>query len=310
VELRTTHSCAQVLLCAAAHNKTKYRVRNWSAYDEALRKRGDVTVWFDEDAIEAWTPPRNGQRGGQRRYSNLAIATALTLRVVFHLPFRQTEGFLNSILRLMGLDLAAPDHTTLSRRNKDVDVPRLARNHEGPILPIVDSTGLKVLGDGEWHHRKHKTKTRRIWRKLHIGVDGDGFIVASVLTDSGAGDAVQVPALLDQVDEKIECSTGDGGYDTRGVYDAIAGHQDEPVKVVIPPRKGAARSKTSSRAVAWRNENADRLRRPQSDVRTGDVEILSDRVIRGRGGGNLGSGSIHAPTPFVSPRNHGASVRT
>jgi hypothetical protein len=108
-------------------------------------------------------------------------------------------------------------------------------------------------------HPKYKTKTRRTWRKLHIGVDSGGFIVASVLTCSGAGDAVQVPALLDQVDEKIDRFTGDVGYDTRGVYDAIAGHQDEPVKVVIPPRKGAARSKTSSRAVAWRNENVDEM---------------------------------------------------
>ena len=111
--------------------KTKYRVRNWSEYDNALRKRGDVTVWFDEDAIEQWTPANNGRRGAQRRYSNVAILTALTFRVLFRLPFRQSEGFLNSILGLMGLDLKAPDHTTLSRRNRDVEVPRLTRKHEG-----------------------------------------------------------------------------------------------------------------------------------------------------------------------------------
>ena len=141
--------------------KTKYRVRNWSEYDEALRKRGDVTVWFDAAAIEQWTPPKNGRRGGQRRYSNLAILTALTLRVLFRLPLRQTEGFLNSLLRLTGLELKAPDHTTLSRRNRDVEVPRPARERAGPIHLIVDSSGLKIRGTGEWHSHKHKARARR-----------------------------------------------------------------------------------------------------------------------------------------------------
>lgn len=103
--------------------KTRYRVTNWREYERGLRSRGDITVWFSEEARDAWTPPNNGRRGGQAHYSNLAILTALTLRAVFRLPLRQTEGFLDSLLRLMELDLKAPDHTTLSRRNKDVDVP-------------------------------------------------------------------------------------------------------------------------------------------------------------------------------------------
>ena len=98
--------------------KKKYRIRNWREYERGLRSRGDVTIWLSEDAIAAWVPPKNGLRGGQRRYSNLAVRTALTLRVVFSLPLRQTEGFLDSLLRLMGLNLKAPDHTTLSRRNR------------------------------------------------------------------------------------------------------------------------------------------------------------------------------------------------
>ena len=126
--------------------KTKHRIRNWREYDRGLRSRGDVTIWLSENAIAAWGPPKNGLRGGQRRYSNLAIWTALTLRVVFSLPLRQTEGFLDSLLSLMGLDLKAPDHTTLSRRNQIVAVPPLTRFHDGPIDLIVDSTGLKILG--------------------------------------------------------------------------------------------------------------------------------------------------------------------
>ena len=121
--------------------KAKYRIRNWREYERGLRSRGDVTIWLSEDAIAAWIPPKNGLRGGQRRYSNLAIRTALTPRVVFSLPLRQTEGFLDSLLRLMGLNLKAPDHTTLSRRNQIVVVPPLTRSYDGPIDLIVDSTG-------------------------------------------------------------------------------------------------------------------------------------------------------------------------
>ena len=146
-------------------------------YERGLRSRGDVTIWLSEDAIAAWIPPKNGLRGGQRRYSNLAVRTALTLRVVFSLPLRQTEGFLDSLLRLMGLNLKAPDHTTLSRRNQIVAVPPLTRSYDGPIDLIVDSTGLKILGCGEWNAHKHKaSKKRRDWRKLHIGVDARGSL--------------------------------------------------------------------------------------------------------------------------------------
>ena len=137
--------------------KTKYRVTNWREYERGLRSRGDITVWFSDEAREAWTPPNNGRRGGQPPYSNLAIVTALTLRMVFHLPLRQTEGFLDSLLRLMELDLKAPDHTTLSRRNKDVDVPCPTRAHEGALHLIVDSRGLKISGAGEWHAHRHKS---------------------------------------------------------------------------------------------------------------------------------------------------------
>ncbi len=194
--------------------KKKYRIRNWREYERGLRSRGDVTIWLSEDAIAAWVPPKNGLRGGQRRYSNLAVRTALTLRVVFSLPLRQTEGFLDSLLRLMGLNLKAPDHTTLSRRNQIVAVPPLTRSYDGPIDLIVDSTGLKILGCGEWNAHKHKaSKKRRDWRKLHIGgrpkraagttpphigVDAEGFIVAAELTASSRDDASTLPALLDR----------------------------------------------------------------------------------------------------------------
>ncbi|MFT7622485.1 MAG: hypothetical protein ACI9WU_001658 [Myxococcota bacterium] len=135
-------------------------------YEAALRKRGDITFWFDEEAIDAWRGPRSGRPGGQHRYSDRAIVTVLTLRAVFHLPLRQSEGFVASLVTLMGLDLETPDHTTLSGRRAPVEVPRLVNAHEGPIHLAVDSTGLKIMGDGEWHAHQHKTSNkRRAWRQ-------------------------------------------------------------------------------------------------------------------------------------------------
>ncbi len=128
--------------------KTKYRIRNWREYERGLRSRGDVTIWLSQEAIAAWTPPNNGLRGGQRRYSNLAILTALTLRILFRLPLRQTEGFLDSLLRLMGLVLKAPDHTTLSRRNQTVEVPPLTRVHGGTVSLVVDSGVVARINPG------------------------------------------------------------------------------------------------------------------------------------------------------------------
>ena len=141
--------------------KTKYRVKNWRVYEAALKKRGDITVWFDDAAVAAWTAPSIGRRpGGKRLCSDLAILTALTLRTVFHLPLRQTEGFVASLIRLMALNLATPDHTTLSRRSATVEVPSLNKKQSGPIHLVIDSTGLKMLGDGEWHSLKHKTSNK------------------------------------------------------------------------------------------------------------------------------------------------------
>src|SRR2546423_3462349 len=152
--------------------KQQDRVTNWSEYDAALRQRGSLTVWFTEEAIAAWRAEPRTTRGGQPHYSALAITTALTLRAVFRLALRQTEGLIASLLRLLGLDLAAPDHSTLSRRGETLPVSRPRPGGE-PLHLLVDSTGLKLCGPGEWLVEKHAAKVRRSWRKLHIGVDAD-----------------------------------------------------------------------------------------------------------------------------------------
>ena len=140
--------------------KTKYRVANWPAYNQALVRRGDVTVWLSSEAIAAWTPGRSGRRGGQRRYSDLAIETALTLRLLYHLPLRQAEGFLHALFGMMRLDLSAPDYTTLSRRSQHL------RRRLRPVPPgeglhlVLDSTGLSIVGAGEWAAAKHGGRGR------------------------------------------------------------------------------------------------------------------------------------------------------
>src|SRR5215212_4417760 len=149
--------------------KQQHRVTNWAAYDAALRQRGSLTVWFTDAAIAAWRAEPRTTRGGQPSYSDLAIATALTLKAVFRLALRQTEGLIGSIIRLLGLDLAVPDHSTLSRRAESLKLPRPRPGSE-PAHLLVDSTGLKLCGPGEWLVEKHGSRTRRAWRKLHLGV--------------------------------------------------------------------------------------------------------------------------------------------
>ena len=216
--------------------KTKYRVGNWAEYDRALVQRGDITLWISTDAMDAWKPAPSGRRGGQKKFSDHAIETALTLRLVFKLPLRQAEGFLRSLLSLMGVDLEAPDHTTLSRRGQHLDV-RLRRIPPGEVTHlIVDSTGLSIVGEGEWAAAKHGGKGKRGWRKLHLGVDGSGVIVAQVLTDGNADDAATVPDLLGQFEGELSGFVADAAYDSRPVYDAAT---QRGAVVVVPPTRNA-----------------------------------------------------------------------
>ncbi len=186
----------------------------------------------------------------------------MTLRVVFGLPLRQTEGFLDSLLSLMSRDLKAPDHTTLSRRNQIVVVPPLTRAHDGPIDLIVDSTGLKILGRGEWNAHKHKTsKKRRDWRKLHIGVDAEGFIVAAELTASSRDDASTLPDLLAQLEVPIRRFTADGAYDHRSIYDRASAAGTENVVIVILPCRSALSAGPTDGPWAQREASLQRIRK-------------------------------------------------
>lgn len=220
--------------------KMQFKVTNWREYETGLRRRGSLTLWMTPEALSCWRAPKRTTRGGQARYSDLAIETALTLGLVFGLRLRQTEGFLTSVLKLIGLDLAVPDHTTLSRR---ASKPRASNKRyddripeKGPAHVLIDSTGLQVYGTGQWLEEKHGVKPRRAWRKLHLALDADSFdIIAHVMTDQDAGDASQVEPLLDQIDMPIGQFTADGAYDGEPTYEAVT-RQSADAAVVIPPR--------------------------------------------------------------------------
>jgi hypothetical protein len=236
--------------------KQKHKVMNWREYDAGLRQRGSLTVWFTDEAVQAWQAEPRTTRGGRPDYSTLAIRTALTLRAVFRLPFRQTEGLIGSVIGLLGLDLAVPDHTTLCRRAETLEVPRPRPRGDGePVHLLVDSTGLKLCGAGEWLIEKHGTRTRRSWKKLHLGLDADtGRIVAAMLTDHDVDDASQVGPLLDQTHDPIASFTGDGAYDQDGVYAGVAERHPE-ASVVVPPRSTAVPSDTAETAPTRRDRH-------------------------------------------------------
>ena len=169
--------------------KATYKVINWPEYNDALRKRGNITIWFTDEAIKAWAPERRGKKGRPQDYSDLAIETCLFLRLVYSLALRQTEGFVTSLICLMGLTLDTPDYTTLSKRSINLELSNLAQTLTPGSHVIVDSTGLKVYGKSEWHQEKHDVKAKRTWRTLHIAVDEKHQIVAYDVTPNTTGDA-------------------------------------------------------------------------------------------------------------------------
>jgi hypothetical protein len=234
--------------------RARYRIRNWPQYEAGLKRRGDLTLWLEEAAIAGWHASRRTTPGGQARYSNLAIELVLILRLVFRLGLRQAEGFASSVLRLLGLDLPVPDHTTLSRRGRTCANRRPQVVLRGPLHLLLDSTGLKLFGKGEWNNEKHG-RARRSWRKLHLAVDAEtGEIVARVLTSKEAGDAGQVPVLLEQVEGEIASVMADGAYDGEPVYRAIAARQPQaPPSIVIPPRRSAVLSSQADTAPSQRD---------------------------------------------------------
>lgn len=222
----------------AAKATASYKIKNWREYNESLVRRGSITFWFDDDLLENWRHPNEKPKVGRPFvYSDAAVECLLALRELFRLPYRQTEGLARSLAELMGAEIPIPDYTSLAKRAAKLDVGLDAAPRTGPIDVVVDSTGLKVYGEGEWKTRVHGKSKRRTWRKLHLAVNpATREIVAEVLTGNDGHDADQVAELLDETDAPINSFRGDGGYDKWKVYDALAERGIEPV---VPPQRNA-----------------------------------------------------------------------
>jgi hypothetical protein len=222
----------------AIAKKARLSVRNWREYNESLVARGSITVWFSDETLQNWYHENGeGKRGRPFTYSDSTMELFLSIRELLCLPYRQTEGFVRSILALVAEGLDVPDFTSAAKRaaNLDVALPVLPRR--GHVDVVLDSTGLKVFGEGEWKVRQHGPSKRRTWRKLHLAIDPETQeIVAEVLTTNAGHDADQADALLKEVPAKIHSVTADGAYDKWKVYEAIDGHRAQPK---IAPRRDA-----------------------------------------------------------------------
>ena len=230
----------------------RYRTTNWSSYNAALRKRGSMLIWIDREM--AWLAPHEGRLGRPPVFSDAAIQFCLSVKVLFKLPLRQTAGMVASLLRLAGLNWSVPDFSTLCRRQKTLAVQIPFRRSDGPLNLLVDSTGIKFLGDGEWQARKHGAQGRRQWRKVHLAMDtATSDIRAVELTPSRDGDSPILPELLGQIpeDEQIGTVTADGAYDTRRCHAAIVDRQATPI---IPIRRNGRAWKEDGPAAKARNE--------------------------------------------------------
>ena len=236
--------------------KARYGIRNWGQYNQALVQRGSLTLWVDEAAVAGWqNQVKSGGRGASRTYSDSAIVCALTLQGVYHLPLRATVGLLRSLFELMQVELPVPDSSTLCRRRQSLEVSLLARLPTGRLHLLVDASGFKVYGEGEWKVRQHGYSKRRTWRKLHIGInEATGEVIAAMASTNDLRDDALLGDLLEQVPGLIEQVSGDGIYDTGECYRLL---QEREARAAIPPRRGARRS--SKPELAARNAHLLRI---------------------------------------------------
>lgn len=222
----------------AGKRKGKYKITNWRRYNESLVQRGSITFWFNEDVIEQWHHANERVKVGHPFvYSDTAIECLLALRELFRLPYRQTEGLARSLAQLMEVEIPIPDYTSLAKRATRLGVSLDIARQKGSIDVVVDSTGLKIFGDGEWKMRKHGKSKRRTWRKLHLAVNPETQeIEAETLTENSCHDAGQVADLLKQIDATVDAFYGDGAYDQWKVYGVL---DSRKARAIIPPRRNA-----------------------------------------------------------------------
>ena len=226
--------------------KQKYKLKNWSKYSNALKDRGRIDFWLDKEAIDNWyeKDQENTGSGAPRQYTDFSITICHEIRQVYRLPLRQSEGFINSIFSMMGLNIKCPNYSVLSKRllKLNIPCPRYTKKDtaDDDVAAIaIDSTGLKRFGRDEWHQEKHKVSAKRSWRKLHVCVDDKHYIYGTVLTDRFASDKGTIDDLIEQVATTSANHVSlDGAYDSNDVYVSLK-NKFPNAKVVIPPDKNA-----------------------------------------------------------------------
>ena len=218
--------------------RLNYRIRNWNDYNIALRSRGSLTLWINQSVVDSWiNAAKSGRPGSSIKYADSAILALLAVRQLFHLPLRQTQGFASSVFHLLNISLPVPDYSTLCRRSCKLKVKLASKPASKISHLLVDSSGLKVFGEGEWKVRTHGKDKRRTWRKLHISMDGESLLItAGVVTDNKTLDRKALAQLLEETEGQIEKVCADGAYDTTGCYKAI---KQRGALGVIPPKSNA-----------------------------------------------------------------------
>jgi hypothetical protein len=269
--------------------KPKGKITNWREYNNALKQRGSLIFWMDEEAIGSWynTKP-SGCRGRSQTYSDTAIATALMIKGVFKLPLRALEGFLNSLFRLLKVDLKSPDYSCISKRAKTVEVNYRQPSQGQAAHLVIDATGLKVFGEGEWKVRKHGAEKRRVWRKLHLAVDAATHqLVSAEVSMDWVHDSEVLPTLLRPLRRKVKAVSADGAYDTRQSYQEVLRKKATPL---IPPRKNAGlwelghprnnavKALKKGELESWKHDNAYHLRSLSETAMYRFKQLLSDKL--------------------------------
>lgn len=250
--------------------KVRYTITNWKEYNAALERRGSLTLWIEDSVVASWYASASStpKRGRKELYSDAALVLCLTLQAVYHLPYRQTEGFLRSVFQMMGITVTVPDYSTVNRRAKSVDVPLEAHECRGNVHVVLDSTGLKVYGEGEWKTRQHGISKRRTWKKLHLGIDeSSNIILSSVCTSNAIDDAAMLPKLLKEARHSCpngigQCSA-DGAYDRMKCYDALG-----DIRATIPPRKDAKIHRHGNRKAVLKHPRDENIRDIRAKGRT------------------------------------------
>jgi len=240
-------------------SKDKYKVTNWSSYNNGLKRRGSINLWISSDLSDQWKWEGKSKRGGQYEYSDVAIELCLTIGKVYSLALRQTEGFMSSFFEQCGWELSVPSYTTLCRRSHGLRVNLKSKKNSGITDIVVDSTGLKVYGEGEWKVRKHGAGKHRTWMKMHLAIDAGSQQIKGVsLTSNSVEDSSAGISLIKSMKFQINSLRGDGGYDKHKFREMLKARN---IVQVIPPQSNAVINRKGLNYLIERNESIKKIKR-------------------------------------------------